>query len=208
MKVRITREMSLPLTWAEIKETINRKPKAAEAVLPPGATIEIALKDGRNAGLDVARDKHGKVFFVFRDIYFSRPMNPTQTSRGGWMESSMRKCINTEMLDLLPDDLQEAISWSKIMESFHGSLFEMGDKLFLLSKTQVFGGMEDPEIGETQLDIFPDDRSRVKQSNGETRCWWLRSVHGAATFDAVNAYGSDDNECADFDCGVVLAFCL
>ena len=90
---------------------------------------------------------------------------------------------------------------------------ETEDKLFLLSKTQVFGKgrWSDREPEDTQLLCFLREKDRVKEcgDNG-TWWWWLRSseAFGSSSFAYVNYGGISFNAGASNSYGVAFGFCL
>ena len=86
---------------------------------------------------------------------------------------------------------------------------EMEDKLFMLSATQVFGKngeREKQDVGDSQLDIFKRPRNRVKEWNGDTWYWWLRSAYNTNNFSMVNNNGNENNNNANNSNGLVLGF--
>ena len=190
-------------TWEKLKKANH---------LPSGSIIPVELKNGDKIELDIARDEKGKVFFVFRDCYGKHRMNADWTNKGGWEESEMRKYANEEIFKLLPDELQAVIVPTKIVQLWDGKRRETEDKLFCLSSTQVFGkssvysGEQEPE--DSQLDIFKTERDRVKNLDGETSCWWLRSAYSANSFSRVYSNGGEGYDSAYYSNGLVLGFCL
>lgn len=139
-------------------------------------------------------------------------MNRNGTTKGGWAATDMRKYIHDEILPLLPDELQEVIAPTKIVQIIDGERIECEDKLFCLSYTQVFGKdwpwMNEREPEDSQLDIFKTERSRVKEINGETAWWWLRSASCGNYFLRVASNGYYDINFAIASGGVALGFCL
>ena len=94
-----------------------------------------------------------------------------------------------------------------------GERVETEDKLFLLSKTQVFGKgrWSEREPEDAQLLCFLREKDRVREcgDNG-TWCWWLRSpeASGSSSFATVYAYGYSINYTASYSYGVAFGFCL
>ena len=96
-----------------------------------------------------------------------------------------------------------------------GERVETEDKLFLLSKTQVFGKgrWSDREPEDTQLLCFLREKDRVKEcgDNG-TWWWWLRSpeASGSSSFAYVFGHGGGGSSYyyASGSYGVAFGFCL
>lgn len=115
---------------------------------------------------------------------------------------------------LTDPELQAVIEPTTIRQVLHGEESISEDKLFLLSKTQVFGkgDWSEAEPDDTHLDIFPTERSRVKEcgDNG-TYWWWLRSPISSytTTFCGVSSIGtSGNNGNASSSYGVAFGFCI
>lgn len=162
-------------TWTELKRLANEK--KLSSALKSGDTIDITLKNGELVTLVVGKDLTGSIFFITKDCLRDKHrMNPTPSIKGGWERCEMRRYLNEDVFTLLPDDLQEVIKPTPIMQIVNGNRVEVQDKLFCLSTTQVFG----PDVWTTngpedsRIDIFEEKACLVKHSGG----WWLRSIYG------------------------------
>lgn len=205
MRIRTTTEYST--NWATIMEAVNKS--RAREVLHSGDQIFITLKSGEDVSFDVAYDATGKLFPVMHDCMDREHyMNKLWTNAGGWRECDMRRYLNEEVFDLLPDDLQAHIK--PTTQVIDGETVTFTDKLFLLSTTQVFGEgfWSDEEPEDSQLDIFKTERDRVKLCNGYASWWWLRSASGTYGFYVVYSSGGGSIYDANYSNGVVLGFCL
>ena len=198
--MRVEIKAGLETTWEKLKQY---------AYLHSGSIIPVTLKNGEQIEVEVCRDENHERFFVFKDCYKDRcQMNDDWTTEGGYEMSKGRKTA-LAFFDLLPDDLQAAIVPTKIVQVWNGERHEMEDKLFMLSATQVFGKngeREKQDVGDSQLDIFKRVRNRVKEWNGDTWFWWLRSAYNAGYFSMVGYNGSEDYDNADSTDGLVLGF--
>lgn len=176
--------------------------------------IPVTLKNGEEIVLVVTYDQTGKAYFVFEDcVAEPHYMNESYTNKGGWAASDMRCHLREDIFPLLPDDLQAVIASTRIVQIVGGERVECEDKLFLLSKTQVFGNgpwsANEPE--DSHLDIFKRERERVKERAGwGTEWWWLRSPEapGSVAFASVFHNGSSNNYAALHSFGVAPGFCL
>ena len=138
-------------------------------------------------------------------------MNERFTNAGGWPACCMRRYLNSTVLDLLPDDLQAVIKPTTITQVIDGETVTCEDKLFLLSRTQVFGrgSWTAKEPDDTQLDVFLTERDRVKLCGDKgTWFWWLRSAYNSNFFNYVNSYGNYYNGNASASGAVALGFCI
>ena len=210
--MEIIKKTTAQATWAELKA-------AAEAgtiddLIQSGDLIPFTLKTGEKLAVRATHDGNGKLFFVLEDcMEESRCMNKVYTNKGGWKACDMRKHLNTTVFALLPDDLQAVIAPTTIVQVENGERRVTEDKLFLLSRTQVFGKGEwtEYEPEDTQLDIFTREKDRVKEC-GEygTYWWWLRSPYSASSgyFHSVTTSGSSHYYLAHTSSGVAFGFCL
>ncbi len=197
-------------SWSEIKNAIR---SGNADWLHSGDMIPVILKNNKELLLDVARDATGEIFFVFHDLCAVKHcMNENGSAKGGWATTDMRKYIHEEILPLFPDELQAVIAPTKIVQIINGERIECEDKLFCLSYTQVFGKdwswMNEREPEDHPLDIFRTERSRVKERDGVTAWWWLRSANGNYRFNYVDSDGSISGTSAYASGGVALGFKL
>ena len=208
--MRINTSASFNSTWAEIKAAGENG--TVRDLLHSRDQIPVTLKTGEEVIFDVAYDETGKLFFVMHDCMDEEHvMNERWTNAGGWPACDMRRYLNNTVFDLLPDDLQEVISVTTIKHVIDGETVTCEDKLFLLSRTQVFGKgrWTEKEPDDTQLDIFLTERDRVKLCGDHgTWFWWLRSANGTKGFNYVYTGGSYISNSANASCGVALGFCI
>ena len=200
MTIRSTVEREID--WKQIKDASLAG--TARELIQSGDSIPIRLKTGEDVILDATYDANGKLYFVTHDcLNEERNMNNDTTNKGGWAATDLRKELNERIFDTLPDELQEIIVPTKIVQVIGEERVECADKLFCLSFTQAFGKVNrsfskmEPE--DTQLDIFKTERSRVKECGGNgTWFWWLRSPWAANTtiFAGVNSGGNGNNNSA------------
>ena len=204
--VSITSRTTYRTTWDDI---VNSN------CLSSGDIIPITLKTEEPVELQVALDESGKQFLVFRDCLKDKhSMNEEDTNRGGWSESGMRQYAQS-VYEILPDDLQEVIVPTRIVQCLNGTRSVTEDKLFCLSYTQVCGGtgLRDLEPEDSQLDIFKQRRNRIKFNgyrSNQLSWWWLRSPYTGHTtsFRNVNYDGSVTNYNASGANGVCFGFCI
>ena len=157
----------------------------------------------------------------FEDIITKHPMNSTLTNVGGWEASEMRTYVNDTIYESLPTELRENIINTTVV-SGHGSSdtsnFTTTDKLYLLSTKEIFGtsASYDTVNEETrQLDYYnsigvttSNKSGAIKQYNGSSSYWWLRSAYSSNTSSFYYMYrsGGWGSNFASDALGVVPAF--
>ena len=213
-KIKVIIKEAKWTSWTELK-ALSEAGELGE-VLKSGDNIPVTLKNGEEVSFDIGKDESGKIYFVMHNCLKDRkPMNSTWTNKGGWEESDMRKYLNEEVIKLLPDELQEVIKPTKILQIWEGKRRETDDKLFLLSRTQVFGKYKDYEAiepNDSQIDIFKSQRGCVKELGGIeiSYWWWLRSPYSGRSrhFCDANMDGSVYASYVNCSLGVAPAFCI
>lgn len=195
-------------TWAALKAAVDN------GTIAQGDLVIFNLKNGEEVAVRATQDKNGKWFFVLEDCLADEHyMNKRVTNKGAWAACDMRTWLNDSVFPLLPDELQALIAPTKIVQIVDGERVEAEDKLFLLSKTQVFGKgrWSEREPEDAQLLCFLREKDRVKEcgDNG-TWWWWLRSpeASGSSSFATVNYTGNSHNTGASNSSGVAFGFCL
>lgn len=126
-------------------------------------------------------DKKAGITFIFKDCIDLHYMNPTNTNIGGWRDSDLRKYINNNIYNMLPENLKNTIKEvSKKSRLGHGSsnIITTNDKLFLLAISEISNGWgTNFNLGE-RYEFYPNDNSysetRVKKYNNSVSNWWLR----------------------------------
>ena len=195
-------------TWAALKAAVDN------GTIAQGDLIVFNLKNGEEVAVRATQDRNGKWFFVLEDCLADEHcMNKCGTNKGAWAACDMRTWLNDSVFPLLPDELQALIAPTKIVQIVDGERVATEDKLFLLSKTQVFGKgrWSEREPEDAQLLCFLREKDRVKAcSDNGTWFWWLRSpeASGSSSFAAVHYYGNSNYGNASYSCGVAFGFCL
>ena len=133
--------------------------------------------------------------FVFKDALGDAPMNDDANNAGGYYKSKGRRNVLEEIYPHLPPELREVMEPRPLVETIDGERVEYADPLWIPSGTDVFGpreGWYEEEPDSVQLEIFKTERGRVKERNGETVYWWLRSPlrSGSNAFGTVHTGGT------------------
>lgn len=199
----LTQSVTKEITWGAIADSI-RGVSASPIQLNVGDIIAVTLKDGTPmkiavAGIDTYHEN--EVIFAFKDIMpKEKPMNKYRTNKGGYEASDMAKYLDTELFELLPDDLQAVIKERR------------GHKLWLFSRKEVFGenGWYECPEDDVHIPYYQNAENRVKTRNGDTDWWWLASPSSANTtsFCHVGHSGDSNNFSASIAYGVAPGFCI
>ena len=201
--IKACQEKKVPDTWNvgdSCNMTINNKTYAIDII-------------GKNH--DDYSDDSGKAPLTFQlhDCYGdTKKMNSSNTNSGGWMQSEMRKTHLPAILALMPTEVQNGIRevFKKSFISGTSSMLVGGpDKLFLLSRIEIFGSTDNYSEG-MQYDYYKAGNSKVKKWNGSAAAWWLRSpsAGSSTSFSVVSSSGSENGDIASRSCGVAFGFCF
>lgn len=133
----------------------------------------------------------------------------------GWGACAMRKYLNEKVFPEFPQFIRENIvPVAKVSRTFTASsqIFDVvtDDKLWLLSKREVFGPGRFTEMAGPVYDEFfkrNDDRI-IMDSDGNAWWWWLRSASNDTVFSRVGSDGSNGNSSAYYEGGVAFGFCI
>lgn len=202
-------------TWADIKAAAAAG--EPEKLLKVGDRIPFTTKHGKKSAVLVAHIKDGKVYFVLDDAYEKYHMKKELKDGQvlSWSESDMREHLKTTVLPDLPDDMAAAISKRVIKQRICGKDYFTEDELWLPSYTELFGDVGDENYqpdgeDEFRFDIFKDEKSRIRQFDGETEWWWTRTpVAGSSTnFRGVSNDGYAGSWIATFTVCVCFGFCV
>lgn len=160
----------------EFDEIINKNFKYKRIMLKDGSVVTLDI-----IGKDHDVDENGNktnLTLCFHEIYTRREINYTYTNYGGWTCSKLRRWLNEEFFNLLPDWLQKKIVPVVKKTSEDGEIVETVDKIFIPSEIEVFGKTKYSKEGEgEQYEFFKDWHNRIKGLE-EDKCstwYWLRS---------------------------------
>lgn len=208
--VAITRKYESKSKWFDIAKRIS---EGNNGYLNLGDVITDKLKDGREFSVEVvALNSYSPntVVLAFKELPALYAMNDEATNRGGWEACKMRRYLNGDFFDLLPDDLQEVIRARTIKQLLNNRVVTTLDKLWLMSRTEIFGQEWQTDVDDVQFEWFKEKAHRVKFYNGEPYPWRERSpnYNNTNTFCFVNTNGHAGNSDADYSYGVAPAFIL
>lgn len=212
-------------SWQDISEIAASG--LAPAFFQVGDIKTVTLKDGstielRIIGFNHDQDPDGRIlpisFETVQTLNKDFSMNEDWTNVGGWAESKLRRVLNSEVLNLLPDDLLAVIKpcvkvTSKGGKDQDGTMTQTTDKLFILSEQEIFGRKIYSIGGEGQwYDWYRRENTPYgkKKQSGEGDWRWERSPFGSATtlFCAVSSGGAAATSSAYDTYGVAFGFCV
>lgn len=185
----------------EIAENYNLC--TSDGLLDGTQTKELTLSDGTSVTMQVAGFNHDEladgsgvagITFVSRGIVATRQMNSTNTTAGGWRDSSLREWMNSDLVDLLPDDVAAVVAPvikytnSVGATSDTSSVVGTEDTLWTLSYAEICGDMDvdsDPRDAVfnaegsqyqlfSDLDVSWDAPNEILQISGVDG-WWERT---------------------------------
>lgn len=208
--VAITRRYESKSKWSDIARHIQN---GNNGYLNVGDVITDKLKNGMEFSVEVvALNPYcvNTVAFVFKDLPERYVMNDTNTNRGGWRDSKMRRHLAEEFFALLPDDLQMVIKERTIKQRIGGTVVTTQDKLWIPSRTEVFGGTCESDVDDIQFEWFRKRANKIKFFEEELWSWWLRSpASGSSTnFSYVNNGGGSNSSSAGNSYGVAPGFII
>ena len=193
-------------------------------------TEDVCTKEKNEVGETYSKTACGFVI-EFVDIITKRNMNSSGEYKGvkyavgwnvdGYPASAMYTYIKSDIYNSLPEELRSNIIETTVV-SGHGSTtgennFVTKDKIYLLSSKEVYGADEyNTSSGLTrQLDYYSDIgvtagsySGAIKNYNGSSSTWWLRSAYSAATTSFRYMYYNGDlsSSNATNSSGVAVAF--
>lgn len=207
-------QVNSKITWEQICEWSERHEASRHFKI--GDEINDTLKNGEKVVFVVVGKnmyQTGDVIFGLKDcLARTYPMNKTNTNQGGWNDSTLKRILNYDILNLLPDALQACIRPRMIGGQ--------ASSLWLFSEMEIFGNeiwwrtkwADKDDDGGIQMPYFKRASNRLKGrgKDGFVVNWWERS---AASNSNVNFcmvdYDADAFYCgANFLKGVAFGFCV
>lgn len=165
---------------------------------------------------DNKADESGKarMTWISKTLITTHVMNSTNITTGGWKASAMRAWLKSDILPLLPQEVQNGIvPVTKVSATYSGAVVKDSqtttDDVWIPSNHEVGFGTDYETTGPVYSAKFTDSTSRTKNNaSGSASSWWLRSASSASGFRLVGNDGSTDYNGAYSNYGVVLGFCI
>jgi hypothetical protein len=136
-----------------------------------------------------------KVMLIFDDYVAERPMNESDTNKGGFEYSDLNEWLHTEFVKAIPYSIRARLTDVTIPTV--GEMFGWDDEW----NRNYFEADNDK-----QLPLMKQRRNRVAYYNNECECGWLRNAtkkeFSAAYFALVHRGGGTDCNGASYSLGV------
>ena len=136
-----------------------------------------------------------KVMLIFDDYVAERPMNESDTNKGGFEDSDLNKWLHTEFVKALPYSIRARLTDVTIPTV--GEMFGWDDE---------WNRNHFEADNDKQLPLMKQRRNRVAYYNNECECGWLRNAtkkeFSAAYFAFVYHLGGSGYSCASNSYGV------
>lgn len=211
MNMKLTHKETVSITWNQIHEAADKG--LLDKLLNSGDTLSFLLQDGTDAEIYVdsveptvfagvltkgVGDREMYECDFFADLKRRMPVN--------WEESDTRFYLNSTVIALLPQELQDMLIPYEILQTVQGAAHITHDKLWLPSETQAYGApvySGDTDGGEEGRMAF--FKSGDFQKYNITT--WLRSVYATNSycFCIVFTDGTAASHIANFSLGCAPA---
>lgn len=182
---------------------VMRKIKVKTEKFKPGDIISFELSDGEKVRARAVKlEENGMLFCTVDCLKQEEQMNSSDTNKGGYEASDLRKKLNSEILDRFPSEIRDRM---KPMEN--------GDLLRIPTEREIFGENEygDPDNAE-QWPCMKKVRNRIalRGDNGAWEWYWLQNRYrdSASGFCFVGSSGGAGTGLASFSLGVRPVFLL
>ncbi len=177
------------------------------------------LHDTFNAGgytLEIIGFDHealNTITVMAKELLPARRMHSGSCERG-WIDTELRKWLNTDFIKKLPADLvSHIVEVEKITHNFKGDSYSTVDKLFIPSESELFGSAiwSDYEDGR-RYEAFATCNDRIRlDEDGDGRAYWSRSFVGGNSTTCAHVYyhgDADINSASHTGIRAPLCFCF
>lgn len=237
-------------SWADIQKALRNGNPAGWTVgdikpltLTNGDTYTIRLVDLQKGRYVSTDGIECKATFEFVELLkgITRVINSsektyegvTNYTAGGWLNSDMRSYLKSDVIFLIPEELSSIILLNKVGSASYGGseytdtekggklIYSDGDKLFLATQCELFGGNDvcwdykTMEIAYPQFDYYkahhtPSDVVKYQLGSTSGDWYWHRSpsYNDPDRFCCVDFIGDIDHGYAEGADGVALCFTL
>lgn len=183
------------------KMLVTRKAVVTTNMFRVGDEITVNLKDLGELTLTAQKVTEEGTYFMFNKAIANRCMNSNGKNKGGFKESDLYKWLNSDFLNLFPDELKERIK--DISVPTYGQMFGHDDEFY-----KNF----EPDNDE-QFELMKDRKNRIFFDLEDKWCWsWLQNATkkevSASYFADVGNDGYADYDSAGRDDGVLPVILL
>ena len=161
---------------------VTRKAVVTTNMFRVGDEITVNLKDLGELTLTAQKVTEEGTYFMFNKAIANRCMNSNGKNKGGFKESDLYKWLNSDFLNLFPDELKERIK--DISVPTYGQMFGHDDEFY-----KNF----EPDNDE-QFELMKDRKNRIFFDLEDKWCWsWLQNATkkevSAGAFAGVSCNG-------------------
>lgn len=190
----VTKETAI--NWEELAQKI----KDNTSGLKVGDIITEKTLDGEEMDLVVVDMGPGWARFESKDcLPVEVAYNQNSRNAGGFADSDVKRYLNEEVFNNLPEDLRNAIAEvERKQENGKSSLC----RLFLPTESELFGDCYYSEDDTySQIEYYKDRRNRIKcnRKGGSPDWYWTASVRSGLSTVCVNVY--DNGASVDWGAG-------
>ena len=211
--VIITRKFKSPITWGDVADEVHSG--RGNQLLEIGDTISATLTNGKSMEFLVsAMNPYSskEVAFSVLDCLSNRRlyMNRRDTNEGGWSACDARAVLNSEIYDLLPDDMKKIIKPRVIVQKINDELLESTDKLWYLSEKELSNNDRGVDIDNVHFPVYDSRKSRIKCMDDVPTWYSTRSPDASTTtnFRYVHGNGLIYDHTASGSYGVAFGFLI
>ena len=131
---------------------------------------------------------------------------------GGYKGTELRKWLNGEYINELDEIKRYIRSVKKLCRTSDNTPYEVTDKLWLFSESELFGSaIYSPGEEGARYEAFATSKDRVCTDEDDDTVWyWERSPYSSNStyFCGVGASGTANGANASYTIGVALGFCV
>lgn len=167
----------------------------------PGSELHIETTDGKRlTAVLIGKSHYNTGDLVFRFSYIGKyKMNKENTNAGGWAASDLRKYLNVDFFQTLPEWLKTLIIPHKVTQKVKkGKDFETVetfDRIFLPSEYELQGANEEAEYNgiDKQFPYFEIRKNRLvfEEDDGGYSTWFWTADPSAADTTDFCGFGTD-----------------
>lgn len=143
----------------------------ATTLIKPHDVIKIAGYEleviGFNHDMPVGDPMRHTITVMAKKLLERHTMHSAGECKRGWLESHLREWLNTDVLNALPEEIQDIIQYTKrtTYDSL-GRKYETCDKLFVPSESELFGSaIYSPCMAGERYTAFRTFKDRVRFNN-------------------------------------------
>ena len=182
------------INWEELAQKI----KDNTSGLKVGDIITEKTLDGEEMDLVVVDMGPGWARFESKDcLPVEVAYNQNNRNAGGFVDSDVKRYLNEEVFNNLPEDLRNVIAEvERKQENGESSLC----RLFLPTESELFGDCCYSEDGTySQIEYYKDRRNRIKcnRKGGSPDWYWTASVRSGGSSLCVSVDGNGNSDLWD-----------